>query len=573
MNPVISIKENFDFKESQLDRGKRILNEQPVQPKLWTTVRDLLPIFDPSQESLDPTATPNPRNPRHDRWMGLARYLDENDEEEKSQFEPAEYAVVTTILDSPEVGMTMYWDSPGNVPPNGPRAPSQGAYANDINGDAPPEWGIDLIIKGGTVNYGPWADRQRVELQNLFFPRLYKDATAAKKLKPGDKREATTFRLFVELKDSVMLRIPIREESKDWKYKRRLNEGELRAFGWLDLKIREGTISNDMAMVASKTGYGNKLQLDFRDCEVRTSVNNGILLRTDQLTMVGDLSNPLKWNGHRHWIFDLNAQHLKLFLLREHVTLLTDLVADWASGPPQDYFVFSPFKYDMNIKFTNFEIYLNVNDGNIINNPSDLDDNTFLILKGDELKSFVQIPMHRLRPPSNEIPFTVDVNTLKMFLHTPPWSTQASFLEVTNIAAVNDFILKGRYKFHAATSSELIDTLMLDILGNNLAFTFYGVLIRYFLIIRENYFGENLHFKTLEEYKRKDHESTTTVEKPTTTSNGLDVILAVEVKDSFVLLPAHIYSVSRCVRLDLANLGLDMRFTNLYMGMRATPIG
>lgn len=573
MNPVISIKENFDFKESQLDRGKRILNEQPVQPKLWTTVRDLLPIFDPSQESLDPTATPNPRNPRHDRWMGLARYLDENDEEEKSQFEPAEYAVVTTILDSPEVGMTMYWDSPGNVPPNGPRAPSQGAYANDINGDAPPEWGIDLIIKGGTVNYGPWADRQRVELQNLFFPRLYKDATAAKKLKPGDKREATTFRLFVELKDSVMLRIPIREESKDWKYKRRLNEGELRAFGWLDLKIREGTISNDMAMVASKTGYGNKLQLDFRDCEVRTSVNNGILLRTDQLTMVGDLSNPLKWNGHRHWIFDLNAQHLKLFLLREHVTLLTDLVADWASGPPQDYFVFSPFKYDMNIKFTNFEIYLNVNDGNIINNPSDLDDNTFLILKGDELKSFVQIPMHRLRPPSNEIPFTVDVNTLKMFLHTPPWSTQASFLEVTNIAAVNDFILKGRYKFHAATSSELIDTLMLDILGNNLAFTFYGVLIRYFLIIRENYFGENLHFKTLEEYKRKDHESTTTVEKPTTTSNGLDVILAVEVKNSFVLLPAHIYSVSRCVRLDLANLGLDMRFTNLYMGMRATPIG
>lgn len=556
-----------------MDRGKRILNEQPVQPKLWTTVRDLLPIFDPSQESLDPTATPNPRNPRHDRWMGLARYLDENDEEEKSQFEPAEYAVVTTILDSPEVGMTMYWDSPGNVPPNGPRAPSQGAYANDINGDAPPEWGIDLIIKGGTVNYGPWADRQRVELQNLFFPRLYKDATAAKKLKPGDKREATTFRLFVELKDSVMLRIPIREESKDWKYKRRLNEGELRAFGWLDLKIREGTISNDMAMVASKTGYGNKLQLDFRDCEVRTSVNNGILLRTDQLTMVGDLSNPLKWNGHRHWIFDLNAQHLKLFLLREHVTLLTDLVADWASGPPQDYFVFSPFKYDMNIKFTNFEIYLNVNDGNIINNPSDLDDNTFLILKGDELKSFVQIPMHRLRPPSNEIPFTVDVNTLKMFLHTPPWSTQASFLEVTNIAAVNDFILKGRYKFHAATSSELIDTLMLDILGNNLAFTFYGVLIRYFLIIRENYFGENLHFKTLEEYKRKDHESTTTVEKPTTTSNGLDVILAVEVKDSFVLLPAHIYSVSRCVRLDLANLGLDMRFTNLYMGMRATPIG
>jgi len=566
VNPVITIKENFDFKESQEERGARIMTEQPVQPKLWTTVRDLLPSFHLSQESFIPTAPPNARNPRHDRWMGLPRYLDGNEEEEKSHFGPTEYAVVTTILDSPEMRMTMYWDVPGDVRRRAGRSQVQREYANDVNGDIPPEWGIDLVIKGGTVNYGPWTDRQRVGLQNLFFPRLYKDAIAAKPLEPGDTRTATAFRLFVELKDSIMLRIPVREESKDWKFKRRLDEGELRAFGWLDLKLDEGTISNDMAMVASKAGYDNKLQLDFRNCEIRTSVNNGLLLKTDQLAMVGDLPNPLQWNGPRHWTFNLTSRSPKLFLLREHVTLLTDLVGDWASGPPQDYFTFSPFKYDMNLRFTDFEIYLNVNDGNIINNPSDLDDNTFLVLKGDELRSFVHLPMHRLRPPSNEIPFTVDVDTLRLSLHTPPWSTQASFLEVADIAAVNDFMLKGKYKYHVATSPDLVDTLLLDILGVNLDFTFYGVLIRYFLIIRENYFGENLHFKTLEEYKGKDQDSTAVVEKPIV-ANGLDVILAVEVKDSFALLPAHIYSAKRLIRLDLANLGLDMRFTNLYMGV------
>ncbi|KAF8448340.1 hypothetical protein BGX38DRAFT_1270356 [Terfezia claveryi] len=567
VKPVISIKENFDFKESQLERGARIMTEQPVQPKLWTTVRDLLPSFHLSQESLIPTAPPNARNLRNDRWMGLPRYLDENEEAEKSHFGPAEYAVVTTILDSPEVRMTMYWDVPGEGRRRANRSRFQRENANDINGDTPPEWGIDLAIKGGTVNYGPWADRQRVELQNLFFPRLYKDAVAAKPLGPGDTRQATAFRLFVELKDSIMLRVPFREESKDWKFKRRLDEGELRAFGWLDLKIDEGTISHDMAMVASKAGYGNKLHLDFKNCEVRTSVNNGLLLKADQLAMVGDLSNPLEWNGLRHWTFNLTSRSPRFFLLREHVTLLTDLVGDWASGPPQDYFTFSPFKYDMNLRFTDFEIYLNVNDGNIINNPSDLDDNTFLILKGDELKSFVHLPIHRLRPPSNEIPFTVDVGTLRLSLHTPPWSTQASFLEVADVAAVNDFMLKGKYKYHATISPDLVDTLLLDILGMNLNFTFYGVLIRYFLIIRENYFGENLHFKTLEEYKRKDQDSTAVVEKPNVT-NGLDVILAVEVKDSFLLLPAHIYSAKQFVRLDLANLGLDMRFTNLYMDLQ-----
>ncbi|KAF8423097.1 hypothetical protein EV426DRAFT_603841 [Tirmania nivea] len=567
VNPVISIQENFDFKESQLERGARIMTEQPVQPKLWTTVRDLLPSFYLSQESLIPTAPSNSRNPRHDRWMGLPRYLDENEVEEKSHFEPAEYAVVTTILDSPEVRMTMYWDVPGDVRRHASRSWVQRENANDINGDIPPEWGIDLAIQGGTVNYGPWADRQRIELQNLFFPRLYKDAIAAKPLGPGDTRQATAFRLFVELKDSIMLRVPIREESKDWKFKKRLDEGELRAFGWLDLKIDEGTISDDIAMVASETGYGNKLQFDFKNCEVRTSVNNGLFLKADQLAMVGDLSNPLEWNGPRHWTFNLTSRSPKFFLLREHVTLLTDLIGDWASGPPQDYFTFSPFKYDMNLRFTDFEIYLNVNDGNIINNPSDLDDNTFLMLKGDELKSFVHLPMHRLRPPFNEISFTVDVGTLRLSLHTPPWSTQVLFLEVADVAAVNDFMLKGKYKYHATTSSDLVDTLLLDILGMNLNFTFYGVLIRYFLIIRENYFGENLHFKTLEEYKRKDQDSTAVIEKPIVT-NGLDVILAVEVKDSFVLLPAHIYSAKQFVRLDLAYLGLDMRFTNLYMDLQ-----
>lgn len=38
------------------------------------------------------------------------------------------------------------------------------------NGDLAPEWGIDLVIHGGQVNYGPWTDRQRFVLLNFSPP-------------------------------------------------------------------------------------------------------------------------------------------------------------------------------------------------------------------------------------------------------------------------------------------------------------------------------------------------------------------------------------------------------------------
>jgi hypothetical protein len=36
------------------------------------------------------------------------------------------------------------------------------------NGDVPPQWGIDFVVFGGTMTYGPWADRQRFAPQILL---------------------------------------------------------------------------------------------------------------------------------------------------------------------------------------------------------------------------------------------------------------------------------------------------------------------------------------------------------------------------------------------------------------------
>ncbi|MCV5132738.1 hypothetical protein OFL98_29050, partial [Escherichia coli] len=83
-----------------------------------------------------------------------------------------------------------------------------------------------------------------------------------------------------------------------------------------------------------------------------------------------DLSTPLGWNALREWRFKIISSDLDLFILRDHVFLLTDLVGDWASGPPPEYLVFTPFKYHVELHMQNLRLFLNLNDGYKVNNPT-----------------------------------------------------------------------------------------------------------------------------------------------------------------------------------------------------------
>ncbi|CAG8851933.1 28610_t:CDS:1, partial [Racocetra persica] len=52
-----------------------------------------------------------------------------------------------------------------------------------------------------------------------------------------------------------------------------------------------------------------------------------------------------------------------------------DLSKDWTSGPSPDQLHFIPMKYKINSRFTNFKLYLYVNEHNIINDPMDIGEN------------------------------------------------------------------------------------------------------------------------------------------------------------------------------------------------------
>lgn len=619
--PVIQIRPNPDFKRSQLaaakgmdsspDDASETLRKRDFhwiyhhhKRKIWHSIRDLIPYFQTSVESFhrdgktgkvpDPTATGAEGLPGEGRWLGLMRYLNEDEQDEHEGWDSVEYGRFSTIVESPSLSVNYYWDVPGKV-----TTATGSNSTNDINGTSPPEWGANLGIRGGTINYGPWTDRERVGLQNVFFPSPYRDSKPSVPLSPGAWRQSTAFKMRVDIEQETTLRIPTREDSKDWQWKgraeaikgasKRKREKEkkhprnkkpdkgnlgpdIRPFGWFSLRVdSDSTITYLMDMVASDSGYTNQLDLDLRGTKLSSSVNHGLLWQSARQTISCDLSNTPGWNSLHHWIFNVQSDNLDLFLLRDHMFLFTDLITDWASGPPSEYYTFVPFQYTINFSFAELKLYLNVNDSNIINNPSDLDDNTFLVIKSKSLTSNVEIPLVQFRPSHNTVPFNVVAHHAEMEVITPLWHTHHSFLKDRSIATLKKMDLSGSYAYNSSTSPALTDTLSLDVVGVSPKLYIYGFIIRYFLKVKDNYAGEDLHFRTLEEYQEmlnsKDPDPKHHGGIPHPSSNDLDVMMRVRVDKPCAFLPSNIYDHWRSLRLDAACIEADLRVTNYYMDL------
>ena len=272
-----------------------------------------------------------------EQWKGLRRYL--GDLAEGQDFlgninTDEEYAKYSLILDSSYTRISYYYDSPGITPLN----------FNSLRAEiTDPEFGIDMELSMATIHYGPWADRQRVPLQSMFFPTLYRDSKPTEEHNfPGKLRAYNGFTFLLTIKDRVIFRAPTREPSKHTESLRNINNAHnptgkvSRPFGWLELNMKEGSkIYCFNSYVATKDkGWNNELKAFFNSFEVRSSVNHDILFMADTHTLDCKVGFPLKWNGKCDWTFDNISDNGKLFFLREHTMLISDIFTDFASGPP-----------------------------------------------------------------------------------------------------------------------------------------------------------------------------------------------------------------------------------------------
>ncbi|CAL1217687.1 unnamed protein product [Candida parapsilosis] len=516
-------------------------------------------------------------------WKGLKRYVGDSEDPIITTVltSDEQYAKYSLILDSTSTRFVYYYDAQGLQ-----------TTSKKCMEMAAPESGIEVEISFGTIHYGPWADRQRIPLQNMLFPSLARDSSPTSDfLKTGFKRDYEGFKVTVIVKDELVVRIPTREASKDKEFLKQNQNHQAfqkttRSFGWLELKVAEGSNVGSFTSFVSnpEKGFPNKLKVNLSSPEIRSSVNHDVLYSADSHEINADIALPLKWNGQCNWSFDQVSLNPRLFLLREHLFLLSDLFTDFASGDPQPYENFRQFLYRINWKLINFELYLNVNDCNIINNPLDFNSNKYLSFQGEELNIDIAVPLNGASTKKTTISYSLETPHFDLILDTPPWHTVNAFLKGSNVVGKSGpFSVQGDYTFYSAVEVNTSNCIEINCIGDDICLKFYGFVIRYLFAVKDNYFGEHVHFKTFEEYNygsmssesMKDTQSQSSsvreekdLWKLLKTENDVDVLVRFQVRNGLMLLPRNLYTCASHIGLHFNMLDMDMRFCNYYMDMQ-----
>ncbi|RKP04573.1 hypothetical protein THASP1DRAFT_33643 [Thamnocephalis sphaerospora] len=298
-----------------------------------------------------------------------------------------EYAAVPDIIECEELALVYYSDVPGTVPTAWNRATV--AVAHDVgNRDPAPQWGLRLTLRDSLLQYGPWADAQRALLQDFFFPSAYRNQSKTERLIPGETRLHTEFRLDISFAGDTNFRLPTREPSKDWLHPRDTRSlpayrgGAARPYGWLDLEMGTGSsLSVIVPMVVGETGYTTLVELAILNLNATTSVDYASMLVAPRCQFTGYMEMPRVWNAQRTWTYNVSLQEAEIFLLRDHITLVQDLINDWTAGPPPTMAHFIPIIYEYNIAIADVKLRLNVNEHNVINRNNDLDENGTTVIR------------------------------------------------------------------------------------------------------------------------------------------------------------------------------------------------
>ncbi|CAA7261639.1 unnamed protein product [Cyclocybe aegerita] len=491
-------------------------------------------------------------------------------------FSAHEYAIERKILEAPALELTYYIDAVGEVPEEceGPHGVGKG--------DTSPEWGFDIVIYGGTLRYGPWADRQRAELQRIFFPPTYQNNELSPELRPGDKRAWGALQVFVELRDDTTLYIPFREASKDWQWDGQVEVPQRprrRESAFISVTVGDqSSINYVMPMFVGPSGYESTLEVHLDAVTVTSSLNDIRLISGESCRVRGEMPACINWDGERAWTFSIFLRQPILFLLRDHINMFTDLGRDWVSGPPTDYQKFIPMIYDINLEMHHFDLNLYANDQNIIDKPLIREENAMISLRGPHLKNSTTIPSNVFRPESTPIPFTVIAPDLSACFFLPRWNTHAlpTLKDGIPLFTTELFQINASYRYFAEVHDENVEQLKLDISMKAPLYRMYGWSIRYFMVLRDNYLGSFTHFQTLSEYlgKRKQNQPVGDpigLKYRPGKSNMLQTQILLHADQAVLLMPTTLVgcagSTGHDITFAIPDIRLQFRMHDYYMEM------
>ncbi|SCU87267.1 LAFA_0E05710g1_1 [Lachancea sp. 'fantastica'] len=617
-NFCIRLKPNLGF---QVETPS-IPSKHPVKPekvsKLWHKGLDLLmsatsgrfkEIYQAKESAFQAL-----QNPFED-WKGLSLYRKDDDSawDDTFKFDVSkhQYARYSKIMKCEKFVVDYSFDVPG-VTPRIESATAESPSKAEINDakllDQSPDFSVDMQLFGGVIHYGPWAHHEILPLQMMFSPVVSRDSQPPRAAKAGATRLYTKAKTSITVMSSSIWRLPTREPSKDLEFLKRYREtqDDSRSFGWLEILLAKGSeVTFDLAMTPNSSGFENFLDLHLVKPEVRTSVNHDILFSADMHDIHAEIGYPLGWNQLAFWNFNLTSTQAQLFILKDHVNLLADLLTDFGSGEPLSYDLFRPFVYKFSWKFEGYSIYLNVNDANIVNNPVDFNENCYLSFHGDDLQIDFSVPQTTIAGNSTTIDYSLFTSLFRLRINTPSWNTLHEFMKDQEVGRSHDFTINGSYLTYSKLDVDNIDTILINCHSRNTTLKCYGFVIRFLIGVKMNYFGDFVHFKTTEEYMEELKGAETGVttasaavddfmkvidpsgEKRADSSqvlpkevsvqrkfslkrliNEKDVWFTFIVESGCIILPAHLYDCENCFAFDFDHLSIDIRDLNYYMDLQ-----
>ncbi|KAI9095544.1 hypothetical protein DFS34DRAFT_662396 [Phlyctochytrium arcticum] len=571
----LTIMTNVDYREPVLNQAARMRSKNAKRPwyrKVGAWLSGNMIFGSPLEEQM-------PFQDDEQHWTGLSRYHVTNAPLLKRR-RLEEYAKVTNVLDCTHLEIRYYADVPGPAPASDPDRVDEDETGN---GDLPPEWGFDVVVTDSQVTYGPWADRQRKLFQSFFFPTSYRNLSPTVKLRAGDARIFTATKILVQLKGKTTLRLPIREQSKDWKfYDDALTESASedvksgtsgRPYAWIDIKSSSvATVDIVIPFVQTAKGYTSTFGIALEKFTVSTSLNYAPLLEASNLKIDCQMPNPIEWKGMRTWTYSIQIAQPRIFFLRDHEALLSDLVKDWTTGPRTCLSYFIPMRYCVKLTLTDFDLYLCVNQNNVINNPNDLNDNVYLLLSGPRLKCDVTLPFLSFEPQTTLIDIQLETKKICAQLSLPPSNTYGAYFseDSRSIGKVSSLCLGVAYRYHTSHGANNVDQLALDVKISGVQATIFGIMITHLMYLKENYLGEFNSFMTSEEFlkSKADPQRTETNRRKQDAakgkSNSFEVSVVLVVTDATALLPRNLYATSGGIQIQLDEIYVDSRNTDFY---------
>ena len=549
------------------------------------------------------------------KWMGLSLYKGTMFDDIKNNLNDVEfdllnyqYAKVTNIMKASKFIASYEYDVPGIVPHGALPTVSPNNGPDVGNSGAAPAMNLNIQIYGGSITYGPWAHNQIMHFQSLLSPYVSKSAIPQKRLTPGSTRIYTIHKVGITVMDDITFRVPTREPSKDAGFLKRYREtnDEFRSFGWLDLKFtKDSTINAIMSLCPSESGFKNEIAIHLVDNEIRSSVNHDLFMKCKNFDFNIDMEYPLGWNEKATWGINLNTSDLEAFLLREHITLIADILSDFSSGQPTPYELFRPLMYYFAWKINGYSIHLNVNDHNIVNDPLDFNENCYLSFHGDELTINATIPKESITGNPTNIVYDIFTPNFFLVLNTPPWNKVNEFVTYKEVGRSYDFRIEGSCVLYSDLDIENVDEIVCRCTSRSTALMCYGFVIRYLINVKMNYFGDFFHFVTSEEYTSAiatgntvnntsqsvkdatvyslaDNDEETVAGKanpdgktitPTDvkrTSNESDLWFVFNVVEGALIIPQMTYNSDPCTVLHFSELDVDLRSCNYYMDILAS---